>query len=330
MIRLPEEFARTTLARERASEIATGWLAGLPDVVAELLGRWESRPDGSPMYGGIGIVLTVRRQGGLPAALKISFPHPGNCHEPDALATWGGQGAVRLYERDDEQFAMLLERARPLTLAQVGDEDTVAAVAGQISRRLAVPAPEHLPRLQEQAGTWQRQLQEDAAEMPHVLTPYVVAAALATVGELPWAQPDTLVHGDLNARNVLEADRDPWLAVDPKGWAGDPAFDAGTLVKSRSVVLADHGALGPSVDRTLDVFTEAAGLDRERTRRWAQLSAVQAAFAGRRRGFRRARKGPELNRLLTIVDELAMTLTTPRDAAPQRVGLCATAGAASP
>ncbi|MGW4490448.1 hypothetical protein [Streptomyces sp. NPDC004376] len=58
---------------------------------------------------------------------------------------------------------------------------------------------------------------------------------------------------------------------------------------------------------TLDVFAEAAGLDRERTRRWAQLHAVQAAFAGRRRGFRRARKGPELNRLLTIVDELAMT-----------------------
>ncbi|MFB6884168.1 hypothetical protein ACFCY8_25400 [Streptomyces noursei] len=55
-----------------------------------------------------------------------------------------------------------------------------------------------------------------------------------------------------------------------------------------------------------------ACLDRERTRRLAQLSAVQAAFAGRRRGFRRARKGPELNRLLAIVDELALTLTAPR------------------
>ncbi|MYS33587.1 streptomycin 6-kinase [Streptomyces sp. KhCrAH-43] len=312
MIPLPEEFARTTLARERASEEATGWLAGLPNIVEELLDRWESRPDGPPMHGGIGIVFPVRRQGGLPAALKVSFPHPGNRHEPDALATWGGHGAVQLYEQDDEHFAMLLERARPLTLAHVGDEDTVAAIAGQINRRLAVPAPEHLPRLQGQADTWQRQLQEDAAEMPHVLTPYAVAAALATVRELACAQPDTLVHGDLNARNVLAADREPWLAVDPKGWAGDPAFDAGTLLKSRSVVMAEHGALGPAVDRTLNVFTEAAGLDRERTRRWAQLGAVQAALAGRRRGFRRARKGPELNRLLAIVDELAMTLTTPR------------------
>lgn len=148
--------------------------------------------------------------------------------------------------------------------------------------------------------------------MPHVLTPYAVAAAIATVRELARDQPDRLVHGDLNARNILAADREPWLAVDPKGWTGDPASDAGTLVKSRSAVIAERGALGLAIPRTLDVFTEAAGLDRERTRRWAQLSAVQAAFAGRRRGFRRARQGAELNRLLALVDEVAMILMPQR------------------
>lgn len=48
---------------------------------------------------------------------------------------------------------------------------------------------------------------------------------------------------------------------------GDPAYDGGTLLKSRVVTLLGAKDLGRAVDRTLDVFTEAAELDRERTRR---------------------------------------------------------------
>lgn len=309
MILPPETFERNTLDRE--GQHAAEWLAELPGIVDELLGRWKCVPDGDVMHGGVGLVVPVLRNDGETAVLKVSFPHPGNRREPDALAAWGGRGAVLLHERDDNQFAMLLERAHPLTLAQAGasDDDAVATVAGQISRRLATPAPAHLPRLQDQADAWERQLRRDAAELPHVLSPHIVAAALATVHELARDQPGTLVHGDLNARNVLAAHREPWLAVDPKGWAGDPASDSGALIKSRSVVLVEGGDLGPAVHRTLDIFAESAELDRERAERWAQLSAVQAAFAGRRRGFRRARHGPEWERLVALVDELALILT---------------------
>lgn len=205
---------------------------------------------------------------------------------------------------------MVLERAHTTPLAQTGTDDEVARVAGQISRRLAIPAPEQLPRLQDQADAWEQQLRRDTAELPHVLPTVTVDAAVATVRELAYEQPDLLVHGDLNPRNILPATREPWLAVDPnKGTAGDPAYDCGTLIKSRSVVLAESGDLHTAVRRALDIFTEAAELDRERARRWAQLNAVQAAFWGRRHGFRRARKGAELKRLIALVDELAAVLT---------------------
>lgn len=309
MIELPEVFVRSTFARE--GERAADWLAALPAIVDELLDRWASVPDGDVMHGGVGLVVPVLRKDGEPAVLKVSFPHPGNRHEPDALAQWGGHGAVLLYDRDDERFAMLLERAHPLTLAEAGTGDEVPTTAGQILRRLATPAPAHLPRLQDQANAWESQLRQDAVELPHALSPCAVSAALATVHDLARTQPDILVHGDLNARNILKADREPWLAVDPKGWAGDPASDCGTLIKSRSVVLVDEGDLGTAVRRTLDVFTEAAGLDRDRARRWAHLSAVQAAYGGRRRGFRRARQGPELGRLIALVDELVLILSDP-------------------
>ncbi|THA72277.1 kinase [Streptomyces sp. A0958] len=307
MIVIPEEFARTTVERE--GEVGAAWLRELPGIVAELVGRWACVPDGEVMYGGVGLIVPVRRPGTPAAVLKVSFPHPGNDHEPDAFAAWGGRGAVALYERDDARYAMLLERARPQTLAEVADGDEVVTVAARLGRRLAVPAPAGLPRLSDRAGEWEEELRKDAAELTHALPRPVLEAAHATVRELGRDQPDTLVHGDLHGRNILRAEREPWLAVDPKGYAGDPAYDGGTLLKSRAFSLAEADDLGRAVHRIVDVFADAAELDRERVRRWAQLHAVQAAFWARRHGFRVARGGPELEWITAFADRLAELLT---------------------
>jgi streptomycin 6-kinase len=307
MIEVPEAFARSTVRRE--GERGAVWLAELPGIVDELLGRWGCVPDGEVMHGGVGVIVPVRWRAEGTAVLKVSFPHPGNVHEPDAFAAWRGRGAVLLHERDDGRFAMLLERVRTSTLAEVEDGDEVVTVAGRINARLAIPAPPGLPRLREQADAWEEQLRKDAEELTHTLSRYVVDAAVTTVRELGRVQPDTLVHGDLHAGNVLRADREPWLAVDPKGYAGDPAYDSGTLLKSRALTLLEAGDLRKAVHRTVDVFAEAAELDRERTRRWAQLHAVQAAFWGRRHGFRIARSGSPLNWLTAFTDRLAELLT---------------------
>ncbi|MGW2647993.1 aminoglycoside phosphotransferase family protein [Streptomyces sp. NPDC001393] len=295
---------------EREGEPGRTWLAALPGIVEDLLPRWECRPDGAVTHGGVGLIVPVRRVASAETAvLKVSFPHPGNAHEPDAYAVWRGRGAVLLHARDDERFALLLERAHTTTLAQAADGDELVAVAGRINRRLTVPAPPGLPRLRERADAWEQQLRTDAATLPHQLPRHVVGAAVATVRELGRGRPDLLVHGDLHARNILRADREPWLAVDPKGYAGDPAYDAGTLLKAYAVDRAAAGDLPKAVRRALDVFAETAALDRERVRRWAQLHAVQAAFSGRRHGFRRARQGVRRDRLVAFADHLAELLT---------------------
>ncbi|MFJ3905006.1 aminoglycoside phosphotransferase family protein [Streptomyces sp. NPDC090025] len=310
MTALPQEFVRSTVDRE--GDAGAAWLAELPGIVADLLDRWGCVPDGTVMHGGVGVIVPVRRRTGESAVLKVSFPHPGNVHEPDAFAAWRGRGAVLLHERADERYAMLLERVRPTTLAEVEDGDEVVTVAARLARRLAVPAPPGLPRLRDQAGAWEEELRADAGELPHTLSRQALDAALATVHDLGRTQPDTLIHGDLHARNILRADREPWLAVDPKGHVGDPAYDGGTLLKSRALTLIEADDLRKAAHRVVDVFAEAAELDRERVRRWAQFHAVRASFWGRRQGFRVARGGPMLDWLTGFTDRLAEVLTDRR------------------
>jgi streptomycin 6-kinase len=276
--------------------------------VDELLERWDCVPDGEIMHGGVGIIVPVRRHAGEPAVVKVSFPHPGNVHEPDAFAAWAGRGAVLLHERDDQRFAMLLERARGATLLDAADGDEAAAVAGQVCRRLAIPAPAGLPRLSEQAAAWEAELRADAAELTHPLPAEAVDAALRTVRDLGRVQPGLLIHGDLHAANILRADREPWLVVDPKGVAGDPGYDAGMAIKWRPLHRLPAADLRNAVQRLLAIFAEAAELDRERARRWAQFHAVRASFWGRRHGFRLARSGSRLDAITEYADRLTQLL----------------------
>jgi streptomycin 6-kinase len=282
VIEIPENFARITAARERAS--GRDWIAALPALVDELLERWNCTPEAPILHGQVGVVVPVQR-GGLPSAvLKVSYPHPGNVHEPDALAAWAGHGAVLLHRRDDAHFAMLLERAGHNTLADVADIDEAVAIAGRLARRLAVPAPMNLPRLRDQVGQWEEQLLADAAQLSDPLPRCLVDAALETLRELGPDQPDTVIHGDLHYTNVLRAEREPWLAIDPKGYAGDPAYEGVTLLRSRYRELLAAASLKSALLRRLALFADAAGIDFDRARRWAQARAVTAALWGRRYG----------------------------------------------
>lgn len=283
MIEIPEEFAQETVGRE--GERGRAWIGSLAGLVDELLQRWDCTPVGPIMHGKVGIVVPVRRLG-LPAAvLKVSFPHPGNVYEPDAFSAWDGRGAVHLYEHDDKHFAMLLEQGRDGTLADVTDFDLAVGTLGQLSQRLAVEAPAGLPRLSDIVADWESEIHTSAAELGHPLPTRVLDAALATLRELGPDQPETLVHGDLHDSNVLPGEREPWLAIDPKGYVGDRAYDTITVIRSlrfAPLLFAPEPEAG--LLRGLDLYCEAADLDRERARRWAQLRAVKAALWGRGHG----------------------------------------------
>jgi streptomycin 6-kinase len=73
---------------------------------------------------------------------------------------------------------------------------------------------------------------------------------------------DVLLATDLHAGNVLRAQREPWLVIDPKPFVGDPAFDATQhLFNCKERVLGDP-------DTTIRRFADLLQVDEERVRLW--------------------------------------------------------------
>jgi len=113
---------------------------------------------------------------------------------------------------------------------------------------------------------WAKETLADAQRWPYS---GLVKEGLAAFAEL--SQPgseDRLLATDLHAGNVLRAEREPWLVIDPKPIIGDPAYDATQhLFNCQARLLADP--IG-----TIHRFADLLEVDGERVRRWAFARAA--------------------------------------------------------
>ena len=88
-----------------------------------------------------------------------------------------------------------------------------------------------------------------------------------------------LLHGDLHHFNILSAGGG-WLAIDPKGVVGEPAYEVGALLRNPTPHIFNEPELGRITARRLDILAEALVLDRERLRQWSLVQAVLSAWWG--------------------------------------------------
>jgi streptomycin 6-kinase len=68
---------------------------------------------------------------------------------------------------------------------------------------------------------------------------------------------------------VLTAQREPWLAIDPKPIVAEPAFDVASLFRDRRWSI-DQGV----IQRRLDLLAAELDLERDRMRGWGLVHAL--------------------------------------------------------
>jgi streptomycin 6-kinase len=258
-VRLP-----TGLDWLRGSEEGRAWLDAVPRLVQECAERWSLQLGEPFPYAFASVALPTTRADGSEAVLKVGLPDRESEHEGDALAAWEGNGAVFLLEHDRARRALLIERCRPGTSLRGVEPDVALDIAIGLLRRLWIPAGPPFRPLAEEAGWWVSYLPERWEAGGKPFERRLVDAAVRALEELaPTQGEQVLLHQDFHGDNVLRAEREPWLTIDPKPLLGEREFGVAPLV--RSVELGHSRA---QVRRRLDRLTAELGLDRERARLW--------------------------------------------------------------
>jgi len=213
--------------------------------VEELAEEWELTLGEPYPPGADGVVVRAELGDGTRAVLKVASRHRENEQEADALDRWNGDGAARLLRRDDERGALLLERCEPGTFLSVGADDPIGVLVGLLPR-LWIDAT-GFRTLADEVAWWD--LGGDIGELAQELA--------ATQGEL------VLAHQDLHAENVVAAEREPWLVIDPKPLAAEREFAVAPIVRGPELGHSKRDVL-----YRLDRLCAELGLNRERARGW--------------------------------------------------------------
>jgi streptomycin 6-kinase len=250
------------------------WLERVPDLVEECVQEWGLTLGEPYQAGAAGYAVRVNLPEGTPAVLKLIFPHREAEHEAAALAAWDGDGAVRLLDYDEGRWAMLIEQCEPGTLLAAIDPrealDVLIGLLPRLWRRVAEPFRplsdeaawwvEYLPGEWERAGRpFERRLLDEVIE--------VLQSLSGSQGE------QVLLHQDLHGDNVLAAEREPWLVIDPKPLVGEREFSVAPIVRDYEL-----GHTPRDVLHRLDRLASELGLDRERARGWTIGQTVAWSF----------------------------------------------------
>jgi len=288
MDRLPDSFTKNITST--FGEAGVTFLAQLPARLDECARRWnltvlQPFPNLSFNYAAPAIL-----RGGTAAVLKLGVPHRELLTEIDALRLYAGDGCARLLDADPEHGALLIERLRPGTLLSAHpDDEEATAIAARLMQKLWRPVPEdhRFPTIEDWFGGL-RELRKEFAGGTGPFPVRLVEEAERLAADLfASLDPPVVLHGDLHHFNILAAEREPWLAIDPKGVVGEPAYEVGALMRNPlPAFLGFPDPLG-TLERRLTILADTLGFDRARLRAWTVAQGVLSAWWGYddRRGY---------------------------------------------
>jgi streptomycin 6-kinase len=257
---IPERLA----ANCRRTPEGSAWLERLPAVVHSLQDAWSlslAAPfDGSEVS--FAWVAPAVQRDGTPAVLKLGMPHMEGEHEIDGLRFWDGDPTVRLLQADNNVNAMLLEKCDPGTVLRTLTESEQDVVIMRLLRRLwRYPSAPHCFRpLSALTAHWMEETISAVSRWPDAA---LVREGLRLFEELPrTAGREVLLATDLHAGNVLRAEREPWLVIDPKPFIGDPAYDP-----TQHLLNCETRLCSDPID-TIRRFADLLEVDHDRVRLW--------------------------------------------------------------
>ncbi|MED1800591.1 aminoglycoside phosphotransferase family protein [Brevibacillus porteri] len=278
MISLPTQFTQTIMGIHK--EAGRLWLDSFHELIDDCEARWSLKVlDPFPLS--YNFVAPVVLQDGRNAVLKLGVPGLDWQRELTAIRAFAGRGMVQLLDADEEKGIMLLERIMPgETLDKLSSEEERIQCLADVIKRMHTPVSNAgklastFPTIADWAVGLEKirpHFQEGIGPIPEQM----VERAMQWYKKLLSTQKEQcLLHGDLHHENILRAEREPWLAIDPKGLIGETEYEVIPFLLNH---LPEDG-VEEVMKQRVDGLTKALSLQKERVLTWAYCHSVLSAW----------------------------------------------------
>lgn len=274
---LPVKFTETIAGLDAAA--GPKWLSDLPAIVNEIADNWrlvvgQPYPNLSYHY-----VAPCICDDGTEAVLKVSFPAEQKTlfNEAKMLEFVNGNGLAKLLRLDEKPCALLLEKLTPgEDLKTICRDDNARAItiAIQVMRKIWREAPENdsFQKLEDWFQGFER------AGKTEFSGEYLKKAQRIFEELSARSTQKMLLHGDLHHENILSAERESFLAIDPKGIVGNPAYETSTFLINHARWLSSETGLKEKLENSIRQFSEGLEIEPQIIRKWTFAQSVLSAW----------------------------------------------------
>lgn len=268
------EFQRNVIRRSGIK--GQDWLQSLPDITNYLCHKWQlSNPKPFHKRSHDYILSAYRKHDNLKVMLKIGVPGSELLQEVISSRVYSGNGCMPLLDYDNEVNALLREQVEPgITLKslfphkeQYAIHHTVNIIRQLHSNRVFNKS--EIPTIND----WLNQINRNT-----LLPPIHLKKAIDLSKILLDSQDDAvLLHGDLHHGNILYCRKRGWIAIDPKGIIGEPAYEVGAFIRNPMPNLLRSPKAHKIIAHRIKLFSTQLALSERRIKDWSYVQAVLAA-----------------------------------------------------
>lgn len=274
---LPKRFTQNTLAL--CGEKGLRWLDDLPQIIEEIEENWSLKAKKHFSNLSYNYVAPCICANGNEAVLKIGLPeaNPEIFNEASFLQISNGKGAVKILKSDKKHSAILLEKLTPganLKEIYVSDDTKAVEIAIRVMRKVMRKPPNKTGV--KQLEDWFRCFEK--AENTNFDNKFAAKARNFFERLNSASKQKFLIHGDLHHENILSAQREPFMAIDPKGVVSDIGYEIAVFLNNHLVWLSAEKDFREKLNDAVQRFSEAFEIKPQDLKNWAFAQMVLSAW----------------------------------------------------
>ncbi|MDP3705242.1 MAG: aminoglycoside phosphotransferase family protein [Legionellaceae bacterium] len=208
--------------------------------------------------------------------LKIGVNKKCLFEEESAIQYFDGHGCIKLIDYSEKHSALLMQHAIPgntlKTLYPIHADLVIGLYADTMQKLHSKPAytADSFPLVKD----WLTAIDHAPVER---IPKSLLDKAISLKNELLFSsKTQRVLHGDLHHDNILHSG-DEWIAIDPKGIIGEPAFEAAAFDFIHHTELTSSIDVAKLFTQRADLLAKLANIDAQRLKDWVFVRLILSA-----------------------------------------------------